>query len=203
MSFFAEHREEPAQPEIPETPAWMAPPRLRFSGMMPMNQVLAEGARGAVVLTLIRAFDVGCALEISSLLASPGTYSERMALMQGVFGYHHAQSGGELPASLLRFGVEYPDGRTATTLTTHPSTLTEGPAPQPPTLAQSAGMGREGGESEWMDITQQLWLWTLPPAETFNLLLEWPAAGIPETRIPLDGAAINEAAGESRPFIDR
>jgi hypothetical protein len=42
-----------------------------------------------------------------------------------------------------------------------------------------------------------LWLWPLPPAETFELAVEWPLGGIELTITELDGAAITAAAGRS------
>jgi hypothetical protein len=40
----------------------------------------------------------------------------------------------------------------------------------------------------------------LPPADEFQLIYEWPAAGIPESRISLDGAAITEAGRRAQAF---
>jgi hypothetical protein len=42
-----------------------------------------------------------------------------------------------------------------------------------------------------------LWLWPLPPADTFQLVAEWPAAGLTETFIEIEGAAISEIAGHA------
>jgi hypothetical protein len=55
----------------------------------------------------------------------------------------------------------------------------------------------------WVDMQQLLWLWPLPPAQTFDLVFQWPVAGIAMTRVPIDGAAVVEAAGQARPFIGR
>jgi hypothetical protein len=173
---------------------------MMFSGVVSINQVLAESANAVVALTEIRAFDVGCVLEISAALAAPGTRSERGKLFGEIFG-HRRKPGKDSPPTMLRFAVEYPDGRTAS-LANRQLALAEGPQPEPPLLISYGGLGHDDG-SAWMDFTEPLWLWTLPPAQTFHLVVEWPIAGISETRVPLDGAAIAEAARESRPLVDR
>lgn len=49
-----------------------------------------------------------------------------------------------------------------------------------------------------MVVSQTLWLWPLPPAEPFDLVLQWGAMDVLETRVELDGAAVNEAAARCR-----
>jgi hypothetical protein len=189
---------ESATPATPEPPPWTAPPRLSLSGILPMNRILASGAKGAVALTLIRAFQTGCLIETECAVARPATRAELVDL----FGLT-SRTGPEhfLPAAFVRFGVEFPDGRTATVLERHPVRLEDGPAPEPPVLAMVGGGRGTDGQTTWVDTQQLLWLWPLPPAQTFDLVFEWPVAGIGMTRVPIDGAAVVEAAGEARPFV--
>jgi hypothetical protein len=57
----------------------------------------------------------------------------------------------------------------------------------------NSGMhGRELGFSGF-----GLWLWPLPPAETFEFAAEWPFGGIELSIIELDGSAITAAASRS------
>jgi hypothetical protein len=99
-----------------------------------------------------------------------------------------------LPRKLLRLGVRYADGRKATTIEQwlRRTQACDDP-PTGPLLSWqpgSSGMhGRELGFSEF-----GLWLWPLPPAETFEFAVEWPFGGIGLTTIELDGAAIVAAA---------
>lgn len=143
MPFFEVMDDDPDEHGIPESPPWIQPPRLSFSGLLPMNQLLAEGERGAVALTLIRSFDVGCLFEVIAAIARPATRGERMELFSGAF--RPLVAGKELPAGLLRFGVEYPDRRKMTTLARHPYRFEDGPAPEPPVLVRTAGRGNEAG----------------------------------------------------------
>jgi len=57
----------------------------------------------------------------------------------------------------------------------------------------NSGMhGRELGFSGF-----GLWLWPLPPAETFEFAAEWPFGGIELSIIELDGSAVTAAASRS------
>jgi hypothetical protein len=54
------------------------------------------------------------------------------------------------------------------------------------------------GASLNLDFTHfALWLWPLPPAESFELAVEWPLGGIDLTFVELDGAAIVAAEPRS------
>ena len=91
--------------------------------------------------------------------------------------------------------------RTATTLRRVPRTIEDGVAPpEPPVLYPRP---RHGGESgpDWIELHMALWLWPLPPAEAFELVLEYPVIGVAETRMPVDGALIVAAATRSAPYV--
>jgi len=87
-----------------------------------------------------------------------------------------------LPEDLLRVGAAFSDGRAVTNL-------------------DAAGIGTGGdirlairdvgGLRSW---DCQLWSQPLPPTGPLGLLCEWPAKGIPETRVDLDGRSVREAA---------
>jgi hypothetical protein len=51
-----------------------------------------------------------------------------------------------------------------------------------------------GGSRSW---DYELWVRPLPPSGPLGLLCQWPAKGIPETRVDLDGAAILQAASRA------
>ena len=93
--------------------------------------------------------------------------------------------------------MRYADGTKATTVEQH---RRRAPAsadpPAGPLLSWSPGSsgmrGRELGFSGF-----GLWLWPLPPAETFQFAVEWPFGGIELTIAELDSAAIAAAARRS------
>jgi hypothetical protein len=101
----------------------------------------------------------------------------------------------ELPDEMLRFGVEFDDGRKATNVRTGWE-LEEGEEPLGPVLTQRGGGG--GGRS----YRQGWWLWPLPPGERLAFVVEWPAKGISLTRQEIDAGEIRRATEQARPIWD-
>lgn len=139
---------------------------------------------------------------------TPLAASAHPALRHGIanlrtfsFGSQYgARGGAPLPRKLLRLGVRYADGRKATTIDPRRRrTQDHDDPPAGPLLSwrpRSSGMhGREVGFSAF-----GLWLWPLPPAESFEFAVEWPFGGIELTIVKLDGAAIAAAASRSAPY---
>jgi hypothetical protein len=82
------------------------------------------------------------------------------------------RGGGLLPGKLLRLGVRYADGSKATTIEQRRRGARASNEPPPgPLLSWSPGSsgthGRELGFSGF-----GLWLWPLPPAESFEFAVE-------------------------------
>lgn len=108
-----------------------------------------------------------------------------------------------------RFAVVLPDGTVATTLHArrHVRYLARpDSAPPGPRLSVFLGGMRGGGpgDERVLHIPAPLWLWPAPPAAEFELVVEWPAYGVPETRTRVDGAQLADAAshagaGENHP----
>ncbi|HET7388162.1 MAG TPA: hypothetical protein VFJ19_16025 [Nocardioidaceae bacterium] len=100
---------------------------------------------------------------------------------------------------ILRCGVQFADGSKATNVE-HPGWNGPEPsAPSPPVFTESGG-GLDGGSTNEVHIDRGFWLWPLPPAEPFTLVVEWPAAGVSLTKTEVDGAAIVTASEAAVPF---
>jgi hypothetical protein len=56
-------------------------------------------------------------------------------------------------------------------------------------------MSGGGGGGRWH---QGFWMWPLPPISPLSFVCEWPAAGIPLTRVEIDSQPLRDAAGRSR-----
>lgn len=97
--------------------------------------------------------------------------------------------GDGLPDSLLRLGVEFPDGSKATTL--EDPRMRPGKEPDGPLFFVCKG-GGSPGMWNW-----NLWMWPLPPAGPLNIVAVWPVHGIDLTRIEVDGSQLVEAAGRA------
>lgn len=114
-------------------------------------------------------------------------------------GFRRFRGGESLPRRLLRLGVRYADGRKATTIESRVLRRRQ-PSDEPPAgpllSLWPASSGMRGHEE--MGFSRfGLWLWPLPPAEAFELAVEWPFGGIELTIAELDGAAIVTASSRS------
>jgi hypothetical protein len=111
-----------------------------------------------------------------------GNFRAGFELMRGL-GHRE----GNVMAQLL-LGVEFADGRKATTLNFGQ------PADEQPRITQRGGAGGGGR------FDTGYWVWPLPPAGDHLLVLQWDDQGVLLTRLNLDAAAIRDAAAESEPL---
>jgi hypothetical protein len=93
----------------------------------------------------------------------------------------------------LLLGIEYADGRRASTLQDvrmqGPGAVVDG---EQLVLAQQGGGGGE------LSVDQTFWVAPLPPTGPVTVVLTWPSFARPESRTVLDGAAIHAAASRSQ-----
>jgi hypothetical protein len=187
LSFF----EPPVPP--PEPPAeaferkpWWGAPHNEIGVSTGLRLVLARTDEVAVAAIEIVAFSIGLALTLAVLRRSPLESPRpddplgRLAQARGV---------RELPPDLLRFGVEFSNGRKATTLGM-PMFITaeEEAEPEGPFLVPGGG---GGGDDYW---ESSFWLWPLPTPGPLAFVVEWPAEGIAVTRHEVEAQPILEAA---------
>lgn len=184
---------------LPEPPPWSGPPALETGAVLAVEKTVARSPNVVVRLPTIRVFGAGCMLDVEVVTRQGDLPADDWwDLHTSAYGgYHSQRSGGSLPRKLLRMGVRYADGTKATTIGQQPRWSRSGDAPPPGPLLSwhpgSSGMhGRKLGFSGF-----GLWLWPLPPAESFDFATEWPFGGIELTITDLDGAAIAAAAERS------
>ena len=185
--------EAPPPPEEPERhhrrPDWFGPPERTLPGVVPVELVLASSTKAAVYVTHLAAYPAGFQFGIHAITA-PGEEDE-LDLDPMMFHHHPARHGrhGQLPPELFRVGVQFQDGRRATS-TTGPRFAPDKP-PTEPVMTETGG---EGGGGAWR---QMYWVWPLPPPGPLQLVCEWPAADIPLTRKEIDSQLILEAASRA------
>ena len=97
-------------------------------------------------------------------------------------GRRRRTSEGGLDPELLRFGIQFSDGRKATNIDTRIPSRTPG-VDEPPGGLVLSPRGGGGGQGRWR---QDFWVSPLPPAGPLAFVCEWPVAAIPETRNEVD-----------------
>jgi hypothetical protein len=181
VSGFFEPPPPPPEPE-PEyhPPPWIAPPANVLGSVVPLQLLLARTSEVAVGVAGATAYPTG--LDLTVLVRRRG--KGRTALEEPPFGFRPARD--EIPAEVLRFGVQFADGRKATSLGGFPRPLQQEP-PHPVLTPHGGG----GGGGRW-DFG--FWLYPLPPAGPIAFVCEWPSEGIGIVRQEIDAEVIREAA---------
>ncbi|APU12774.1 hypothetical protein [Actinoalloteichus fjordicus] len=207
---FFEPREQPSSIQRPTTrreePAWLQPPADSFGGVIPLHEAVARSEDAIIVFSEVRAYAEGCVLDVTAKLRRGEKLkddwlgSPESKFFETLTSHHYARES-PIPDELLRIGVQFQDGSKATTLEYHlfhyhnGQHLPEGK----PLLIPVRGYGWSV-RRDVLSIHDPLWLTPNPPGEFFDLVIEWPAAGIPETRHRVDGRAIRDAARHAAPY---
>lgn len=176
----------PRKPEPrPPSPPWMGPPYGVLPGAVALELVVAQNEQAAVYIGRCAAYPTGLDFEVHVLASASAAHD----LDPSLNGIYHRPGRDSTYEEMLRFGVAFADGRKASNLGgfTHPGEDPEGPV--------LTGMGGGGGGGRWH---QGFWMWPLPPIGPLAVVCEWPAAGIPLTRIEVDSEPLRDAAHRSR-----
>ncbi|MCU1585010.1 MAG: hypothetical protein JWM49_1566 [Microbacteriaceae bacterium] len=205
MSFFSN---VPIEPEPPRQPhrkpePWIDAPDDELGVVLPFSTLLFRTDLTVLALTSVTAHSTGCLLAVNWALnrgERTGRQWRDLVEYSFAFGLRRADDGS-LADTQLRFGVAYPDGRSARTIDgfSRPFAGPDEAGPTVEPILQSRSQGGGGGDERY-NGGSHLWLYPLPPPVDFQLVYEWPAAGVPESRFSLDGAAITEAARRAQSF---
>lgn len=184
---------EQAAPVNP--PPWTGRPQGQPLGAVVDGLLLARSERAALYIDYIDAYPEGFELEIraSTSVAYHELAREGDGSGPDVFGRHWPMVGERrdvLPPQLLRVGVQFADGRIATSIGGH-----DRPVGGPVMDALRGGGGGGGRESRFR---QGYWISPLPPPGAVAVVCEWPVLGIPVVRQEIDARLIGDAAGKAR-----
>jgi hypothetical protein len=150
---------------------------------VPLQFVIAGSHAAFVAVRRITAYRNGFAFEVSIRLL-PGHELSHPSDFFGVRTLRQTHDG--LPDELFRFGLEFADGSTVTSLEI---TGIGGPTrPRRPILAGGGG----GGGDRRFDM--RYWVWPLPPPGKLTFVSEWPAQDLPLTRHEIGTEPIRTAA---------
>jgi hypothetical protein len=195
MSFFEIPAPEPRdvaaeEPEEPVAPRWLG-------GVLPVEELIARSGQAAVAVRRIVAFPDGFQLDVVAWLRRPRPLSRpgsgrwrgaRIQLSPHPFGIW--QDDGSLDPDFVRFGIQFPGGSRATNL--------DRALDWPDATEPAHGMRSRGGSASGDEADQEFWVWPVPEAGDLDLVCEWPAGEIAESRLTISGDDLRAAAGRAR-----
>jgi hypothetical protein len=167
-----------------------------MGGVVPLEAIIARSEIGAIAVCRVLGFPDGFELEVVAWLRKPPRprrgHPFSQALMLDLRGpFAGPDDDGRLPDELVRFGVLFPDGVKVTNLDDWPLS--------PGATAPVHGMDSAGSTGSDTQAQQTFWVWPVPDHGDVVLVCEWPAAGIAETRLVLDGDHLRAAAARAEP----
>ena len=180
MSFFESLPEPPPQPAPQRQPPWFGPPTNELGVGVPVRITLVRTQSLALGVGDVVAYTTGFMLRLALRVRPGGDEDPRTAFMQ-----LHPRPGTP-SEEILRFGVEFSDGRRAAGF---------GPGRPPPVgdAPPISLMRRGGGGGGDGAFDTSYWVFPLPPPGPLTLAAEWPARGITLVTQQIDGTAIAEA----------
>jgi len=150
--------------------------------------VAGRGSRGSATLRSIEVWDDGCMFEFEFAVDLAGlTPQEEKRGRRAIDGHKRAKMPGSTSDGPLRALVRYTDGRVADSAN-RGEKFFAGQRPDGPVAYPFRYTIYPDGSRHVAEIG--IWSWPLPPAEPFELSVEWPAIGLERATITLDGAAI-------------
>jgi hypothetical protein len=185
-----------ARDEDPEQmQRWQArasPPENEFPAGVGLAVMLQRSDDAAVGITQIDAFSTGFQFMLSVRVRQlPREFAHG-----GLFMLIDAHEIPGVEISLeqrLLLGIEYPDGRRA-------STLRGMPVPGHGTADddQRLMLMPQGGRGGLREADKKYWVSPLPPEGAVTFVLAWPRFGLAESRTVVDGSVIRAAAERSQ-----
>ncbi|PPK97990.1 hypothetical protein CLV92_102141 [Kineococcus xinjiangensis] len=201
MDFFPDPP-TPAEDEVEESPpqpVWQSAPEDVVPGVVPVELVLGRSETTVVMLTGLRAFPTGLAMNLGVRVR--GRVRRRDLNAEVFDGPYTHDMEPDWHAGRLKWGFELADGRRVTNVDPSPwdDQPDDGPGapfrkPDRPILHGGGG----GGGSRSVD--RDYWMWPLPPAGRLKVVCQWLDQGIETTVHELDAQPFLNAAARAQPI---
>jgi hypothetical protein len=180
-----------------EAPEWLEAPGNWLGGVVPVQALIARSEAAAIYLSRIVAYPVGFEFTLDAL-----TRNRQRGYAFDPMGWEGASPdiGEGLPEGLLRFGVEFADGRKARSAggvafgATESVLAIDDDEEKRRDAAAEIFLTPGGGGGSDRHAERTCWVWPLPPQGTVAFVCEWPRFEIPESRLELDAQLIRGAA---------
>jgi hypothetical protein len=166
----------------------------------PLREVEADRPISAAgrVSAALRRLSVGVAGYLLEFLIkvdlSGLTQQEERRGRRAVDGYARARMPGSQAAGPLRVVISYGDDRAADSESPD-ERFSAGSRPDGPIVYPCLWSRYPDGSSHVAEIG--FWSWPLPPAERFDVAIEWPAIGLDPASITVDGTALLASVPEA------
>ncbi|MGB3375888.1 MAG: hypothetical protein WBA87_12230 [Microbacterium sp.] len=200
MTFFPPDAEIP-EPEETESsqPSWWQAPEDELPALLDVSQILAATDHVAVALVGIAVHSEGIQFRVERRLRRNGLPLRDWNELCNAFMEHMSYAGSLDSPGRLRFGVVLADGEKVLTdafpFSRGGDSTVE---PEGHTLSRREQGGGGGGTT--FSSADHLWIWPMPPAGPIELVMQWPAMGIDETRLVIDASTLPELAARARPY---
>jgi hypothetical protein len=169
----------------------MSPPENEFPAGLGITVLLASTDDVAVGLSQVDAFSTGFRFNLAVRVRQIPR-----GLIQGDLFMHIAAHVPDLDIPVenrLLVGIEYSDGRRASTLG---DTWVFNPDAE--RASDNLVLVPQGGGGSELAVDQGFWVAPLPPAGPVTVVVAWPGFGVEETHTVLAGGALRAAAANSQ-----
>ena len=177
--------------------SWKGPPKDILGCPAPIPQIVVRTDDTIVALQHVLAFREGCWFHLQ-VAVRRGSLDE--VTWKGLTDRHATRSFLAEPTDAdLKFGVRFPDGSKATTVgNAFHGWANPADRPEAPRLVDAGG--GFSSDDQYYQSEQRLWLWPLPPPDSFEFVIEWHKMGISPIPSAIDGSAIVHAAEQAQPY---
>jgi hypothetical protein len=167
------------EPSPEQVRAWhgrIGPPDNELPGAIPFHTVLAKTDDLVIAVVGADAYSTGMSIRIAIRVRRLD------ASLHGFDAPPYGPGGGT-----LLMGVAYPDGRTA-------STVSSRGFPDPLTLGDAPSLLDHGGGGGGRTFEMNYWLTPMPPPGDLTIIVAWPTRDIPESRTVIPSDVIAQGA---------
>jgi hypothetical protein len=177
----------------PKPKPWHGAPPNVLGGFVPERILLVRTERAVFTIQDITAYETGFSFTLKIKAQSlEDEFEEWDPFNARAVHRRRSSADPEIDPELFRFGVQFADGSKATNIGwPRWGYGDEDEVPPGPVLLEGGGGGGGG------DYRLGCWVWPLPPPGPVSFVCEWPARGVPFTRVEIAGERVREAAAQA------